>query len=44
MTDPVALRMVLGALTGWLDRREREAIAYLIEETGSCGVSLEVVG
>ena len=24
--------MVLGALTGWLDRREREAIAYLIEE------------
>jgi putative transposase len=24
--------MVLGALTGWLDRREREAVAYLIEE------------
>ena len=24
--------MVLGVLTGWLDRREREAIAYLIEE------------
>jgi hypothetical protein len=24
--------MVLGMLTGWLDRREREAIAYLIEE------------
>jgi hypothetical protein len=28
--DPVALQMVLGVLTGWLDRRE--AIAYLIEE------------
>src|SRR5438045_7153368 len=24
--------MVLSVLTGWLDRREREAIAYLIEE------------
>ena len=24
--------MVLGVLTGWLDRRERDAIAYLIEE------------
>src|SRR6476659_3856340 len=24
--------MVLSALTGWLDRRERDAIAYLIEE------------
>jgi putative transposase len=24
--------MVLGALTGWLDRREREAVTYLIEE------------
>src|SRR5215472_11451321 len=24
--------MVLGALTGWLNRRERDAIAYLIEE------------
>jgi hypothetical protein len=34
--DPVielaALQMVLGVLTGWLERREREAIAYLIEE------------
>jgi hypothetical protein len=27
-----ALQMVHGVLTGWLDRREREAIAYLIEE------------
>jgi len=30
--DPAALQMVLGALTGWFERREREAIAYLIEE------------
>jgi hypothetical protein len=25
-----ALQMVLGVLTGWLERREREAIAYLV--------------
>jgi hypothetical protein len=30
--DVVALQLVLGVLTGWLDRREREAIAYLVEE------------
>jgi hypothetical protein len=30
--DPVALQTVLSVLTGWLDRPEREAIAYLIEE------------
>jgi hypothetical protein len=24
--------MALGVLTGWLERREREAVAYLIEE------------
>jgi hypothetical protein len=30
--DPAALQMVLCVLTGWLERREREAIAYLIEE------------
>src|SRR5262249_35309850 len=30
--DPAALQMVLMMLTGWLDRRERQAIAYLIEE------------
>jgi len=30
--DPAALQMVLIVLTGWLDRRERQAIAYLIEE------------
>jgi len=30
--DFTTLRLVLGVLTGWLDCREREAIAYLIEE------------
>jgi putative transposase len=30
------LRLVV---TGWLERREREAIAYLIEETASCAGS-----
>jgi len=30
--DPTALRIVLSVLIGWLDRREREAVAYLIEE------------
>ena len=30
--DAAALQMVLGVLTGWLDRREREAVAFLIEE------------
>jgi hypothetical protein len=30
--DPAALQMVLGVLTGWLDRRKREAVAYLIAE------------
>jgi putative transposase len=30
--DPAALQIVLCVLTGWLDRREREAVAYLIEE------------
>jgi hypothetical protein len=30
--DLAALQIVLGALSGWLDRRERETIAYLIEE------------
>ena len=32
MIDPAALQIVLRVLTGWLDRREREAVAYLIEE------------
>jgi putative transposase len=30
--DLGALQIVLSALTGWLDRQEREAVAYLIEE------------
>jgi transposase InsO family protein len=30
--DPAALQIVLSVLTGWLDRRERAALAYLIEE------------
>jgi hypothetical protein len=30
--DPAALQMVLSVLTGWLARREREAIANLVEE------------
>jgi putative transposase len=30
--DPAALQIVLTVLTGWLDRRERYAVAYLIEE------------
>jgi transposase len=30
--DVVALQVVLGVLTGWLDRHERDAVAYLIEE------------
>ena len=32
MIDPSALQMLLLMLTGWLDRREREALTYLIEE------------
>lgn len=32
MSDFAAPRMVLGVLVGWLDRREREAIAYLVEK------------
>jgi transposase InsO family protein len=30
--DPATLQIVLSVLIGWLDRREREAVAYLIEE------------
>jgi hypothetical protein len=32
VNDLGALQIVLWVLTGWLDRQEREAIAYLIEE------------
>jgi len=30
--DPSAFHLLLLAVTGWLDCREREAMAYLIEE------------
>jgi hypothetical protein len=30
--DASALRRVLTVLTGWLDRQERQAVAYLMEE------------
>ena len=32
MIDILALQLLLRAVTGWLDRRERDALAYLIEE------------
>ena len=32
MIDASVLRLLLLTITGWLDRREREALAYLIEE------------
>ena len=32
MIDVSVLRLLLLAITGWLDRQEREALAYLIEE------------
>ena len=32
MIDPSALQSLLMVLTGWLERRERESLAYLIEE------------
>lgn len=32
MIDASALRFVLVVLTGWLDRQERQALAYLMEE------------
>ena len=40
MIDSAALQIVLGVLTGCLERREREAIAYLIEENRTCGASV----
>jgi hypothetical protein len=36
--------MVLWVLTGWLDRREREAVAYLVEETDFCVASSALGG
>ena len=32
MIDVTALQMVLGVLTSWLERRDRETVAYLVEE------------
>jgi hypothetical protein len=32
VVDVTILRLLLLAITGWLDRQEREALAYLIEE------------
>ena len=32
MIDLSVLRLLLLTVTGWLDRREREALAYLVEE------------
>ena len=32
MIDASALHMVLAVLTGWLDRQERQALAYVMEE------------
>jgi hypothetical protein len=34
--DPSALRLLLLVITGWLDRHQRDAIAYLIEENRLC--------
>jgi hypothetical protein len=34
--DASALQMLLMMLTDWLERREREALAYLIEENPYC--------
>ena len=32
MIDPAAIQMVLVALTGWLEHRQRDAVVYLLEE------------
>jgi hypothetical protein len=32
-----ALQLMLAVLTGWLDRREREVLRYLLEENGADG-------
>ena len=32
MLNSTSLRWLLAALVGWLDQRERQAVAYLIEE------------
>jgi hypothetical protein len=37
--DMSALQIWLAVLIGWLDCRERKALAFLIEENASCGRS-----
>jgi hypothetical protein len=32
VVDVLFLRVLLGALVGWLDQRQQDALAYLIEE------------
>ena len=32
MLDACSFRMLLTALVGWLDQRQQDAVAYLIEE------------
>ena len=32
MPDAISVRLLLAALVGWLDRRQQDAVAYLIEE------------
>ena len=32
MLDALSFRMLLAALVGWLDQRQQDAVAYLIEE------------
>jgi hypothetical protein len=31
--DALSFRMLLAALIGWLEQRQQDAVAYLIEET-----------
>jgi hypothetical protein len=38
--DACAFQLLLMVLNSWVERREREAIAYLIEENRLCGASL----
>jgi hypothetical protein len=44
VVDVGALRIVLGALTGWLDRREPQPLRTCSKRIGCCGVSLVDVG
>jgi hypothetical protein len=35
VADALSLRLILAALVGWLDQRQQDTVAYLIEETAS---------